>query len=158
MGVGVLVAVDVGSVRVGVAACDAAGVLAFPLEVVAQGPAAIPRIVELVRERDAHGVVVGHPLRLDGTRGPAAEAAESFAAVLAAALTPTPVRLYDERLTTAAAQRSLHQAGRSTKDSRPVIDAAAAVQLLEDALAATRAAGGDRVGTVVTPRTVESGS
>ena len=158
MAVGVHLGVDVGTVRVGVAACDAEGSLAFPVEVIAQGPTAIPRIVALVRERQANGIVVGHPLRLDGTRGPAAEAAEAFAGDLAAAAAPTPVRLYDERLTTAAAQRSLHGAGLSTKASRRVIDAAAAVQLLDDALTAARAAGIAAMGTVVAPATVQPGS
>jgi len=80
-------------------------------------------------------IVIGLPLRLDGTAGQAATEAEDWAAglrnVLLAAGQSIQVRLVDERLTTVQAQRGLHAAGRSTRTSRQRIDSASAVVLLQ---------------------------
>lgn len=134
MRTGVRVAVDVGSVRVGVARSDASGTLAVPVDTLARDKGDIEALVELVREYEALEVVVGYPITLNNERGPAAVAAVEYAQRLATAVSPVPVVMVDERLTTAAAQRGLHAAGRTTKTSRSVIDQAAAVQLLQDAL------------------------
>ena len=138
---GVRVAVDVGSVRIGVARCDTDGLLATPVETVPRGDGDIERIAAVVDEAEAVEVVVGHPVTLAGERGPAAIEAEDFAARVAAAVAPLPVRLVDERLTTASAARSLRAAGRDAKSSRSVIDQQAAVALLQDALDRERSTG-----------------
>ena len=148
---GVRLGIDVGSVRVGVAACDPAGTLASPVETVRrdQGgrrdtpapPSDIARIVELAGELGAIEIVVGLPLSMSGARGAAAQAACDYAGELAAAATPTPVRLVDERLSTVAAHGTLASAGLGSRARRDVVDQAAAVIILQSALDAERASG-----------------
>jgi putative Holliday junction resolvase len=126
---GVVLAVDVGTVRVGVAASDPHRVLASPVETVpAPGHA---RVAELVVEREAVLVVVGLPTSLSGVASSAsADMARSWAARLAP-LVDVPVELVDERLTTVSAQAAMRASGRSTRKARAVIDQAAAVALLQ---------------------------
>jgi putative Holliday junction resolvase len=133
--------VDVGSVRIGVAASDPRGVLATPVETVARGPGDIRRIAELVAERDAMEVVVGLPRSLSGTEGPAAVAARGFAQRLARHVAPCPLRLVDERLSTVSASRAMRSSGVSSREARGTIDQAAAVVILQDALDFERTSG-----------------
>lgn len=137
---GVRLAIDVGTVRVGVARSDPDGILAVPEATLARDDNTIARIVELVEEHHAWIVYVGLPIGLDGAQGAAARGATAFAADLAARL-EVPVHLVDERLTTVTAQRSMREAGRSTRESRAYIDQAAAVVILENALSSERADG-----------------
>ncbi|GAA1480674.1 Holliday junction resolvase RuvX [Gordonia sinesedis] len=125
--------IDVGSVRVGVAACDPDGILATPVETVPADPAgaAVDRIAALVDEYEAVGVVVGLPKTLRNEAGAAAEAARAFGDRLAARIAPVPVEYHDERLTTVTAQQALQASGRSSRSSRAVIDQAAAVAILQ---------------------------
>lgn len=127
-------AVDVGSVRIGVALAEAGTVLAMPVETVARGDGDIERICAIVRDRGADRIFVGDPLRLTGEVGPAAREARGFAAVLADALPEVEVRMIDERLTTVLSNRSLAAAGRNTRKARNVVDQAAAVAILQNAL------------------------
>ena len=133
---GVRVAVDVGTVRVGVAASDPTGTLASPVTVVRRDRKQrdIDELAQLITERDAVEVLVGLPKTLAGRDSASTADARSYAEELARRVAPVPVRLVDERLTTVSAQRRLHAAGRTTRTSRQVIDAAAAVVLLEAAL------------------------
>jgi len=134
---GVRVAIDVGAARVGVAASDAEATLAFPVAVLKRDQRTqhdLDELVEIVGERGAIEVIVGLPQTLRGRDSSSTLDARSYAALLAARIHPVPVRLVDERLSTVAAQQQLHAAGRNTKQSRAVIDAAAAVVLLEAAL------------------------
>lgn len=146
---GVLLGVDVGSVRVGVARSDPDGLLATPLETVprasADAPAAtdddVRRIAALVTEHAAIGVVVGLPRSLSGVEGVSAERARTYAGVLAVSIDPVPVRLVDERLTTVQAHRALRESGVAGRRQRSVVDQAAAVLILQSALDAERATG-----------------
>ncbi|MFN8156728.1 MAG: Holliday junction resolvase RuvX [Candidatus Nanopelagicales bacterium] len=147
---GVRIGVDVGSVRVGVARSDLDGVLAVPVETLPRPRGKAPRsdleaLVTLVTEHEALEVVVGLPLGLDGTEGAAAAAARTYAADLAEALrdrgASVPIRLLDERLTTAQASRGLAAAGRNSRDGRSVVDQAAAVIIVQHALDAERSTG-----------------
>lgn len=141
---GVRIGVDVGSVRVGVAASDPTGTLASPVTVVRRddrGGRDLDEIAAVVADREAVEVVVGLPRSLADREGPAAAAARDYAARLAARVAPVPVRLVDERLSTVTAQRGLHASGRTVRSSRPVIDAAAAVVILQSALDAERGSG-----------------
>lgn len=141
MPTGVRLACDVGSARIGIARCDPHGLLATPLEAVPAGPQAIAAVAAIVIETESVEIVVGLPLSMDGSEGPAAARARDWAAELSLA-TAVPIRLVDERLTTVQAQRGLHAAGRNTKTSRSVIDSASAVVLLQadlDAAAAREA-------------------
>lgn len=131
--------VDVGSVRIGVARSDPSGILATPVETVKRGSGDLDRIAALAAEYDVVEVIVGLPTSLSGREGPAAGLARAFAQELAVRLAPTPVRLFDERLTTVAAQQGMRASGRKAKNQRSVIDQAAAVVLLQDALDAERA-------------------
>lgn len=135
------VALDVGSVRVGVAASDPAGILAAPVETVRRGKGDLARIAELVAERDAVEVLVGLPRSMSGAEGPAAALARAFAAAVADGLAPVPVRLVDERLSTVSATRDLRSAGVRGRSQRGVVDQAAAVVFLQAALDQERSTG-----------------
>lgn len=145
---GVRLAIDVGSVRVGVARSDPDGILAVPESTLVRDADTIGQVALLVSEYDALVVYVGLPIGLDGRVGAAGEAAEEFAVTLAGRI-DVPVHLVDERLSTVSAQRSLQQAGRSTRESRSYVDQAAAVVILDSALARERA-DGTRAGRAVT--------
>jgi putative Holliday junction resolvase len=150
---GVRVGVDVGTVRVGVAASDPDGILATPVETVARdladvGAVDVARVVEIVRERGAVVVYVGLPTHLSGREGSAAAGVRTYGGTLARAVAPVEVRLVDERMTTVSAHRALHASGRPGRRHRQVVDQAAAVVILQGALDAERASGG-RAGTVV---------
>ena len=130
---GVRIALDWGDARIGVAACDQAGVLAYPVSTVRAGPDEVAELVAVVAEYEPIEVIVGLPRSLSGGEGPAAAKARERAVRLAGAIR-VPVRLVDERLTTVAATRRLHESGKRAKEQRELIDAAAAVAILEQAL------------------------
>jgi putative holliday junction resolvase len=132
-GPGRVVALDPGSARIGVAVSDSDRRLAFPRSPLEAGPDEVSRCAGLVRELTARLVVVGHPLRLDGTEGPAAARADDLASALRAALDPDGVEvvLHDERLTTVTATSRLREAGHGARTARARVDGAAAVVLLE---------------------------
>lgn len=129
---GVRIGIDVGSVRVGVAASDPDGILATPVATLPR-ETSLDAVVALVAERAAVEVVVGHPRHLSGAVGAAAKDAEAYAAALRERI-EVPVRLVDERLTTVSATRTLAERGVRGKAQRAVIDQAAAVAILQSAL------------------------
>ncbi|WP_343572680.1 Holliday junction resolvase RuvX [Mycobacterium sp.] len=133
--------IDVGSVRIGVAASDPDGILATPVETVRRDRSAthLRRLVELVAEYQVVEVIVGLPRTLADRTGPSALDAIELAGLLADRIAPVPVRMADERLTTVSAQRSLRQAGMRAKGQRKVIDQAAAVAILQGWLDERRA-------------------
>jgi putative Holliday junction resolvase len=137
----VRVGLDLGTVRIGVAASDATGVLAVPVETVPRDAKAFDRIAVLLAEREAVEVVVGLPRSLSGGDGPAATTARAWAAELATRVAPVLVRLVDERLSTATAARDLRAAGMSGRKARGVVDQAAAVVFLQAALDTERSTG-----------------
>lgn len=127
------VGVDLGTKRIGVAICDAAGTVATPYETIARSGNAVrdrQEIARIVEEVGAEIVVVGLPISLDGRRGPAADAAAAEAEALAAVL-PVPVELHDERLTTVSAERSLRAQGVKGPRRRQMIDQVAAAVMLQ---------------------------
>ncbi|WP_028476687.1 Holliday junction resolvase RuvX [Nocardia sp. CNY236] len=133
------IGIDVGSVRIGVAACDPDGILATPVETVARAAQRrstratpdVTRIAEIVREYEAVEVIVGLPRTLRGEKGSAATLAIAFAERVQMAIAPVPVRLSDERLTTVSAARALRSSGVRARGQRQVIDQAAAVSILQ---------------------------
>ena len=133
--------VDVGAARIGVAASDPAGKLATPVETVVADERSVERIAELAGDYEAIEIVVGLPVTLSGREGPAAEQARAYAVRLAARVHPTPVRMVDERLTTASAERVLRMSGRKGRSRRAVVDQVAAVEILQSALDAERSRG-----------------
>lgn len=144
---GVRLGIDVGSVRIGVAASDPRAMLAVPVETLRRGDdrAAtrddLRRIAALVAERGAVEVVVGLPLSMNGTRGTAAHAALAYAVEIASAVAPVPVRVVDERLSTVTAHGQLGAVGVASRARRQVVDQAAAVIILQSALDAERSSG-----------------
>jgi putative Holliday junction resolvase len=141
---GIRLGVDVGSVRVGLAASDPGGILATPVQTLDRdlvSGADQGAIAAAVLERDVLEVVVGLPRSLSGREGPAAVGARSYATTLAVRISPTPVRLVDERLTTIDAHRSLRDSGVPGRAQRAVVDQAAAVLILQAALDAERSSG-----------------
>jgi len=130
---GVRIALDWGDVRVGVAACDPDGVLAYPVRAVPAGDDEIRELLAVVNEYEPIEVLVGLPRSLSGGEGPAAAKARERAVRLAGAI-GVPVRLVDERLTTVTASQRLSESGKRAKEQRSLIDAAAAVAILEQAL------------------------
>jgi putative Holliday junction resolvase len=136
-------AIDVGDARIGVASCDPDGVLATPVETVPgrDVPAAHRRLKQLVEEYEPLEVVVGLPRSLNGGEGPAAVKVRAFAQELAKGIAPVGVRLLDERMTTVTAAQGLRASGVKSKKGRSVIDQAAAIVILQNALEAERVSG-----------------
>jgi putative Holliday junction resolvase len=133
----VRIAVDVGTVRVGVAASDPDGILASPVATLKrdqQHGRDLDELAALVHERAAVEVVVGLPRHLSGRDGTSVTMARRYAELLEERVTPVPVRLVDERLTTVSAQQQLRAAGVKGKRTRAVIDQTAAVVLLQSVL------------------------
>ena len=138
---GTRIGVDVGSVRIGVAASDPDGLLATPVETVPRGRGDIDRIVALAEAHAAIEIVVGLPRSLSGAEGPAAAGVRDFASILAGVAAPIPVSLCDERLSTVSAQRGMQSSGVRGREARRRVDQAAAVVILQSALDTERATG-----------------
>lgn len=132
-GRGRVLAVDPGERRIGLAISDAGRTVALPFEVIEAREKPVQRIEEIAKEEGVEEIIVGLPLRMDGTEGPAAEAARRLASDLEASL-GLLVKLVDERLTTKSAIRALHETGVSEKKGRRVVDKMAATLLLQSYL------------------------
>lgn len=138
-----IIGLDIGEARVGVAVSDPTGSVATPLTVLdgrefARDPSALVRIVD---DYAAAAVVAGLPLTLAGEEGPQAESVRRRVNALAARLT-IPVTLWDERLTTTQARRSLAEAGLDEKRTREAVDMVAASIILQSYLDAQRSDAG----------------
>jgi putative Holliday junction resolvase len=138
---GVRIGVDVGDARIGIAQSDPSGLIATPVETVRRGAGDLARIAANTAEVDAVEVVVGLPRSLSGGEGPAAARVRDFARAIAEAVAPVPVRLCDERLSTVSAEAVLRGQGRKGQKRRAVVDQAAAVVILQNALDTERSAG-----------------
>ena len=133
--------IDVGDARIGVARSDPSGMMATPVETVRRGPGDLDRLRAITAEEDAVEVVVGLPRSLSGGEGPAALKVRAFAAEISAAVEPLTVRLCDERLSTVTAEAVLRGQGRKGQKRRAVVDQAAAVVILQNALDTERSTG-----------------
>ena len=123
--------IDFGQARIGIAATDPCGILAHPVESIHLSKTEpLGRIAELVAQKGIHSLVLGLPLRLDGTEGSACEKVRAFGRKLSARFPELPLIYVDEFLTTTVAQEKLHKAGKKAKDFKPIIDQAAAVEIL----------------------------
>ena len=135
-----VVGLDLGARRIGVAVSDSGGVLATPYTVIPRSGDDVAdraRIADVVRELAAEAVIVGLPLSLDGSAGPAATAAEGEAVALRQVL-DVPVECHDERLSTVSAERSLAASGVKGRARRKVVDQVAAAVLLQSWLDSRR--------------------
>lgn len=130
------VALDVGEKRIGVAVSDEAGRVATPIATVVRGdclPADLGKIVEIAQSREAEKIVVGLPTSLSGQAGPAAQRMAEFADALRQAA-PMEVVLWDERLTTALAEKAMLAADVTRRRRRRHIHEAAATLILQSYL------------------------
>jgi putative Holliday junction resolvase len=127
--------IDFGKKRIGVAVSDEAGQISFPLCVIRNSASAqvIREISRIASEKNVTGIVVGLPLNLDGSRGPAAEMVEQFATLLNEK-TGLPVDLWDERLSTRMAERAMIDGGLSRTRRRQSIDQSTAQIILQSFL------------------------
>ncbi|MBL8552598.1 MAG: Holliday junction resolvase RuvX [Hyphomonadaceae bacterium] len=132
---GALLGLDPGSKRIGVAVSDATRLIASPFDVIARTRFSedAARIFALYDARACVGFVIGLPLNMDGTAGPAAQSARAFARNLLG-IRDVPLLLWDERLSTSAATRTLIDADASRRRRGEVVDKVAAGYMLQGAL------------------------
>jgi putative Holliday junction resolvase len=126
--------VDYGDVRIGLALSDELALLAHPAATLANDGSTLATIRDLVIRKQVTGIVLGIPRNMNGTFGPSADKAKKFGEELRKHLPEQRLIFWDERLTTAEAQRVLHGAGKNIKSSRPVLDQVAAQILLQSYL------------------------
>ena len=125
-----ILGVDLGAVRIGLAISDELGLLAHPVETIPAGANATKKIATIARERDVERVVIGFPVHMDGRMSDAADEVLAFAEKLRKLL-PCEVVTWDERLSTIAANRALHEAGQKMRNSRKFVDQVAAQLILQ---------------------------
>ena len=128
---GRILGIDYGDVRIGIAMSDETAFLASPLTTVQNGKGAADEIAALVREHKVKTVVIGLPLNMDGSAGPATEKVRKFSEKLAKK-TDVPIVESDERLTTVTAHHNLREAGLDGRQRKGVVDMAAAQVILQD--------------------------
>ena len=130
-----ILALDHGTVRVGVAVSDELRIIASPLEYIAAGPfdAFLTRLQQILKEKEVGLVLVGMPRNMDGSSGPAAQKVQEFITTLKQSIS-VPIQTWDERLTTVQANRFLIQANIKRKDRRQKVDQTAAAILLQSYL------------------------
>lgn len=130
-----ILAIDHGTKRIGLAISDESAIIAQPLEYVLAEPFSgfLARLKEIIQQKQVELILLGLPRNMDGSYGPAAEKVREFAAVLNEALT-IPIKFWDERLTSAQANRFLLQANVKRKDRKEKVDKTAAAILLQSYL------------------------
>lgn len=125
-----LLGIDYGRARVGVAISDELRLLAHPLETISTKTNVVQRIAEIARERQIEKIIVGFPRNMSGEIGQAAGEVNEFVEKLRPVV-PCPIVTWDERLTTVAAERALHEAGKKVRESRSYVDQVAAQMILQ---------------------------
>jgi putative holliday junction resolvase len=133
---GPLLGLDPGSTAIGVAVSDPSRLIASPLETITRGKRLGPvldRLFDLYDARACVGVVLGLPINMDGTHGPRAQSARSFAGHIVDRR-DVPVALWDERLSTAAVERALLAVDASRKRRDELVDKLAAAWILQGAI------------------------
>ena len=128
------IAFDYGDVRTGVALCDPDGILATPLCVLeSKSKSFMADIASLLNEHQPIRIFIGKPLNMSGSSGESVEKVELFSNKISE-ITDIPIQLVDERLSTVSAQKKLQAAGLSARETKSLIDAMAAVAILEQGL------------------------
>ncbi len=133
---GALLGIDPGDGAIGVAACDSARLIASPVEVIARGKRfapALERLLALYDGRACVGMVIGLPVNMDGSLGPRAQSARTFARNILNTR-DIPIAMWDERLSTAAVERMLIDADVSRRRRGEVVDKLAAAWILQGAI------------------------
>lgn len=137
----IILAVDLGDARTGLALCDKGEMLAFPAGVIQEKrrEVILEKVAEAAKEHKAEQIILGYPKNRDNTLGERAKISEEFAAALGQQVN-IPVVLWDERGTTLAAHAALNMGTTRGRKKKKVVDAVAATILLESYLACRRAA------------------
>ncbi len=135
----IIMSVDYGDVRTGIAVCDKNEILASPVTVITERDAdvLIEKILPLAAERKAEAFVVGLPKNMDGSEGFRAQACKEFAEKLREK-SGLSVDMYDERLTTVSAHNALNMTNTRGKKRKAVVDAVSAVMILDDYIASRK--------------------
>jgi putative Holliday junction resolvase len=129
------IAFDYGDIRIGVAISDPDSILATPLTVLqAQSPQLISELTSIFAEYEPVSVFIGEPKHMSGQSGDSVAKAKTFGELIAKTFGVSVIYV-DERLSSVSAQKKLQDAGVNTRDSKKVIDAMAAVAILEQGLA-----------------------
>jgi putative pre-16S rRNA nuclease len=128
-----ILGIDFGRARIGLAISDELRLLAHPLETIPAHKDPTKRISEIVRERKIDKIIVGVPRHMSGQFGESANEALAFTSKLRARL-KCSVEVWDERLTTVAAERALREAGKKTRKTRSIVDQVAAQMILQSYL------------------------
>jgi putative holliday junction resolvase len=133
-GGGVLIALDIGTKTIGTAFCDAGWSFASPAELIRRSKFARDKaaLSALIATRDTRGIVIGLPLNLDGSESPRSQSSRAFARNIADL--GLPILLWDERFSTAAAERAMIEADLSRAKRAERIDSAAAAHILQGAI------------------------
>jgi len=124
--------IDHGDKRMGIAGGDALGMMAHPLEMILAKPFEVflKRLEEILAERQVEQIVVGMPRNMDGSFGSQSQKVKEFVVLLEKSVA-VPVRTWDERLTSVAAERALREAGINARDAKATVDASAAAVMLQ---------------------------
>ena len=130
-----ILAIDHGTVRMGIAVSDELKMIAHPMEYIPAEPFAafLARLKEILRDKEVELVLVGMPRNMDGSYGPAALKVQEFVTALKDAVT-VPIRTWDERLTSAQANRFLIQGNVRREKRKEKVDSMAAAILLQSYL------------------------
>jgi len=134
---------DVGERRVGVAVTDEFRMIASPVATVARGAREVETLRELALQYDIEGIVSGLPRGMSGREGPQARDVREFAGSIAGEL-GLSLQYWDERLTTAQAERSLIESGRNRAQRKGLVDAVAAALMLQNFIDSRLTTGGAR--------------
>ena len=133
---GALLGLDPGTRTLGVAACDPGRIIASPIETISRGKKLAPvldRVFAIYDERRCSGIVLGLPVNMDGTHGPRAQSARALANYMLERR-DVPLAFWDERLSTAAVERTLISADASRAKRDEVVDKLAAAWILQGAI------------------------
>ncbi len=128
----VILGIDYGDVRTGVSVCDKTEFLAYPVCVIKESymPKLLDKIIEIINSKSPELIVVGLPKNMDGSLGFRAQACNEFAKELESRC-GIETQMWDERLTSVIAHRQLRMSGKREKKHKNVVDAAAAVEILQ---------------------------
>lgn len=128
----IILGIDYGDVRTGLAVCDKTEFLASPVSVIKESykPKLIDKIIDVINIKKPELIVIGLPKNMDGSLGFRAQACTEFAQELEA-ICGIKTQLWDERLTSVIAHRQLQMNGKREKKHKDVVDAAAAVEILQ---------------------------
>ena len=130
-----ILAIDHGDARIGIAATDELAISTHPVETIdVRKTEPIARILEIIAERKIQTVILGLPLRMDGSEGTSSKKVRLFGKELKKHLRGLPLTLVDERFTTMTASEKLREAGKNAKKQRGIIDQAAALEIIKDYL------------------------